>query len=127
MKNKTIAVALIASFLSLAVWRIARSEDANSGFAMDRDHAAAEMRIKLDRAANNVRERLHMSVMIEASDDPVEEAEIAELYRSGWIIDATVDQVEAAIKAAVATPTLEDDIAARILAHRASCRYFFKE
>ena len=84
------------------------------------------LRRALDRASSEMRRRLHMPVMLEVSDDPSEEAEIMELYRSGWIVEATVDEVEAAIDAAAATPEIEDDIAARILAHRASCRFFYK-
>ena len=91
------------------------------------DKKSAAMRVKLDRASAKVRDRLHMSCMIEVSDDPAEEAEIAELFRSGWIIEATVEDVEAARQAATATPGLEDDAAAQALAHRASCRFFFKE
>jgi hypothetical protein len=71
-----------------------------------------------------VRTRLRMPAMLQVSEDPSEEEEIQELYRSGWIIEASLEEVEAAIKAAAATPSPDDDVAAKILAHRASCRFF---
>ncbi len=136
MKSKKILFACACSgaiLLGLRVFALPdKAGDASTDNAATIENAtstemAAEMRVKMDRAAANVRERLHMSAMLEVSDDSAEEAEIAELYRSGWIIEATVEEVEAALKAAAATPSLEDDIAAQILAHRASCRFFFKE
>lgn len=132
MKSKQILLALACCGSLLFGLRLFALPEKTGEVSPDKSEAAsaaeaAEMRTKLDRAAKNVRDRLHMSAMIEVSDDPGEEAEIAELYRSGWIIEATVDEVEAALKAAAATPALEDDVAARCLAHRASCRYFFKE
>jgi hypothetical protein len=87
----------------------------------------SELQDKLDLAAAEIRDRLGMPAMLEESGDPAQEAEIAELHSSGWIVEATVDEVAAALDAAKATPTPDDDVAARILAHRASCRYFFKE
>lgn len=124
MKSHKVLLALMFSGEILFAQRVCALPDKTGEASVDK---AAETRVKLDLATKNVRERLHMSAMLEASDDPAEEAEIAELYRTGWIIEATVEQVEAALKAAAATPSLEDDVAARVLAHRASCRYFFKE
>lgn len=87
----------------------------------------SQMGAKLEQASSEVRARLHMPAMLEMTDNPADDAEIAELYQSGWIIDATVEEVEAALKAAAATPGPEDDSAALVFAHRASCRYFLKE
>lgn len=85
---------------------------------------AQALQTRVARQASDVRNRLHMAAVVSVGDDPGEEAEIAELYRSGWIIDATVDEVEAALQAAAATPSTADDVEAKELAHRASCRFF---
>lgn len=85
------------------------------------------LRRALDAASSEIVARLHMPAMLEVSDDPGEEAEIMELHRSGWIVEATVEEVEAAMKAAALTPGLDDDRAARTLAHRASCRFFYNQ
>lgn len=126
-RRKTLVALLLAGLSAVAVCAVAIPSSSPAPVSEPTAEQAAELRAKLDRAANDVRDRLHMPAMLEISDDPAEEAEIAELYRSGWITEATVEEVEAALKAAAATTTLEDDVAARILAHRASCRYFLKE
>jgi hypothetical protein len=51
---------------------------------------------------------------------------IDDAYNEGIIVDATLEEVEAALAAAAATPGFEDDIAAKRLAHRGSYRYFGK-
>lgn len=116
----------IASGASGSRPRAAADVDSPAG-PSGHDAGAVEALRKLDAATEKVRGRLRMSAMLEAGVDPAMDAEIEEFYRSGWIIDATVDEVESALEAAAATPSTEDDVKAQILAHRASCRFFVTE
>lgn len=70
-------------------------------------------------------ERVGMSAPMELPE-PGEHDFIAKAKEMGWIIDTTLEQVEAALKAAAATPSAEDDIAAMRLAHRGSYRFFMR-
>ena len=132
MKSKSILLALACSgallfglrgFALPAITGETSTEKAGETSA----EKTAEMRAKLDKAEKNVRDRLHMSAMLEVTDDAGVEQNMAYLHRSGWIINATVEDVEAARKAAAATPSLDDDKIAEELAHRASCRFFYSE
>lgn len=126
--KKTISALACSGAILFGLRGFALPEEAGETFAEkpQSSECSAEVRGKLDRAAAKVRASLHRSSMLEASDDPAENAEIEELHHSGWIIKATVEEVEAALQAAALTPTEEDDVAARILAHRASCRYYLE-
>lgn len=126
VKTKT-ALTMIPLFVALAWSAFAQSDIPAPGTEADENAAAVAAEAKLDQAVAEVTTRLHMPAMLEISEDPAQEAEIAELHQSGWIVDATVDEVESALQAAAATPELEDNIAALILAHRASCRFFVEE
>jgi hypothetical protein len=137
MKNKTIAVAVIASFVSFAVWRIAKSEDANPGLAMKPDGTSevslsdqtisetAEARAinAMEREQRRIAERVGMSAPMEIElvngVDPIQE-----IMNDGFIMEATLEEVEAALSAALKTPTLNDDKAAHRLKHRGSYRFF---
>lgn len=70
--------------------------------------------------------RLGMSAPMELPDDGVTDF-VKTAMDEGWIIEATLEEVEAALKAAAATPSREDDIAAMRLAHRGSYRYFLED
>ncbi|GAA5121172.1 hypothetical protein JIN84_00345 [Luteolibacter yonseiensis] len=113
---------------AILIWTAAAQADLETGGGDGPTSGPdSEVQARLEQAASEIRTRLHRPAMLEVSDNPADEAEIAELYHSGWIIDATVDEVEAALQAAEATPEPEDNVAALILAHRASCRYFLEE
>jgi hypothetical protein len=60
-----------------------------------------------------------MEQQLENGLDPVEEAR-----ENGFIIEATLEQVEAALAAAATTPDLEDDKRALDLKHRGSYRFY---
>lgn len=124
MKFSTRAVLAIFPLSAVLIWTAAAQTDLGSDGG---DASATETQEKLEHASSEVRTRLHRPAMLEVSEDPGDEAEIMELYNSGWIIQATVDEVEAALQAAAATPDTEDDRAALVLAHRASCRYFLED
>jgi hypothetical protein len=81
----------------------------------------AEVAMKED--IQDVQERVHMAApmeqQLENGLDPVEEAR-----ENGFIIEATLEQVEAALAAAATTPDLEDDKRALDLKHRGSYRFY---
>lgn len=92
------------------------------------DHQAAVSRMK-DRK-NEILSRVGMSAPLDATEttDPSSGADsIQELYDSGFIIPATLEDVEAALHAAAQTPETEDDTAALILMHRGSYRFFLNK
>lgn len=125
MKSLRFPLALVIAGASLFALRgLAFSPDPTETSAQQ----AAEMRVKLDHAASEIRTRLNMSSALEILPEEENEENIpAKLLEEGWIVEASVEQVEAALKAAVATPETTDDIPAARLAHRASCRFFFKD
>lgn len=87
-------------------------------------------REKMDRKAEKIRNRLGIPSPLDASQtaDPLTGYDpMMELYESGLIVPATLEQVEAALKAAAATPDPEDDRAALILKHRGSYRFFVND
>jgi hypothetical protein len=83
--------------------------------------AAAIQRMETEQ--ERISERLQISAPMEVElvngVDPVMEA-----YENGFIIEATLEQVEAALAAAAKTPDLEDDLKALELKHRGSYRFF---
>ena len=92
------------------------------------DHQAAVGRMK-DRKMK-ILSRVGMSAPLDATEttDPITGVDsIQELYDSGFIIPATLEEVEAALKAAAMTPETEDDTAALILRHRGSYRFFLNK
>jgi len=126
MKITTKTVLSFFPLSAVLIWTAAAQT--NTGSDAGQEPAQdAEMQERLETASSEVRTRLHRPAMLEVSEDAGDEAEIMELYNSGWIIKASVAEVEAALQAAAATPDVEDDRAALILAHRASCRYFLED
>lgn len=88
------------------------------------DQARVQM---MKQQEKRIIERLGISAPLDADEttDPATGVDsIQELYDSGFIIPATLEQVEAALTAAALTPDPEDDKAALILKHRGSYRFF---
>ena len=88
---------------------------------------AVEARIaRMEEEQKRIADRLGMSapMEIELIDgvDPVMEA-----MQKGLIIEATLEEVEAALAKAAATPDTADDIEAHRLKHGGSYRYFVPE
>ena len=85
--------------------------------------AAPSEEVQLAQDIKEVETRVGMSAPMEAEIingvDPV--AESADL---GWLIDVTIDQVEAAVDSAAATPGNDDDIEAMRLKHQGSYRFY---
>ena len=84
---------------------------------------ADQAEVAMEEDIQDVQERVHMAApmeqRLENGVDPVEEARA-----NGFIIEATLEQVEAALAAAAATPDLEDDKRALDLKHRGSYRFY---
>jgi hypothetical protein len=90
-----------------------------------RDDQAAIRR--MDARKMEILSRVGMSAPLDATEttDPVTGVDsVQELYDSGFIIPATLEDVESALHAAAQTPEAEDDTAALILMHRGSYRFF---
>ncbi|MES2995810.1 MAG: hypothetical protein V4733_03275 [Verrucomicrobiota bacterium] len=83
--------------------------------------------VAIRAAEDDIRRRIGMPVQLVAGVDPGMDAEIEEMRRTGWLVDVTVEEIEAVLQAAAATSEIEDDQAATELAHRASCRFFLNE
>lgn len=81
---------------------------------------------QMNREEAEIGSRLKMSAPLELhlinGKDPLGEA-----IDKGLILDVTLEEAEAAIQAAAATPDPEDDTRASELAHRGSFRFFPQE
>lgn len=154
MKSKSIFIIAVASSLvalSLLGWRAVagietkgtsasrmvaanakisvRAENSKSSPLLETDVPSAPvskaLREEIDFAASAIESRVGVSAcleLLEEGNNAIEEA-----YDSGWIIDVSLEDVEAALEAACKTPELEDDIEAARLAHRGSYRYYYKQ
>jgi len=80
----------------------------------------------LEDAKAEVQDRVDMSAPMELPEEG-EEDFVAIAEKEGWITDVTLEEVEAALNAAKATPSKDDDIAAMRLAHRGSYRFYVDE
>lgn len=96
--------------------------DAN-GSAKASEIAKTAAIVRMEKEQARIAARLGMSAPMEIETvngrDPV-----AELIQSGFVIEATLEQVESALAAAAATPDPEDDQYALELKHRGSYRFF---
>ncbi len=81
---------------------------------------------RMEAERKRIAERVGMSAPMEVElvngKDPIREA-----VENGFIVEATLEEVEAALAAALRTSDLEDDIAAQRLKHQGSYRYFEPE
>lgn len=87
---------------------------------------AARRIARMEEEQKRIADRLGMSAPMEIElvngIDPVTEA-----LNDGFIVEATLEEVEAALAKAAATPETTDDVEAYRLAHRGSYRYFEPE
>ena len=94
----------------------------DSPVATEEDAAVARM----EEQKAEIITRVGMSAPMELPEAG-EEDFIEKAREEGWMIEVTLEEVEAALKAAAATPSHEDDIAAMRLAHRGSYRFYLDE
>ena len=118
MKNRIIPILVAAMALTAVAWSaIAISTEEPSTAEKTKSH---------DRMVSkqaDIIKRLGMSAPMEIPAAG-ETDFVTTAVEEGWIIEATLEEAEAALKAAAATPSNEDDIAAMRLVHRGSYRYF---
>ncbi len=109
---------------SLAVLGVAALVFASpdSPVATEEDAALARMESKKE----SIIQRLGMSAPMELPEAG-EEDFITKAQEEGWMIEVTLEEVEAALKAAATTASIEDDIVAKRLAHRGSYRFYLDE
>ena len=76
------------------------------------------------RIEKEIESRIGLTTSLTQGIDPESDDEIEEMRESGWLVDISVAEVEAAILAARRTPGKDDDLAAWKLACRVSCRFY---
>lgn len=81
---------------------------------------------RMDSRKKSILKRIGMSAPLERPD-PGQPDFVADAQETGWIIESTLEEVEAALHAAGSTPSNEDDIAAMRMAHRGSYRFFLDD
>lgn len=100
------------------------SEDRNRDSPLD-----PQLLQRMEAQRENIISRLGMSAPLDAdetTDHTTGIDAIQELQETGFIIPATIEEVESALRAAAETPDPEDDQAALILKHRGSYRFFLQ-
>ena len=130
MKPNSILFSLvIASSLALSWGVLSFAEGTSENTPMSRTPSEDDLRNNLSLGAMEKEQKMivdrlqisaPMELELENGIDPV-----AEAVENGFIVEATLEEVEAALAAAAATPELDDDQAALTLKHRGSYRYFF--
>ncbi|MFK7849666.1 MAG: hypothetical protein AB8D78_01710 [Akkermansiaceae bacterium] len=122
---------------AFSAWEMASSQTSNSSSEVQADGNTRAEALREDREnqttknhvnarAKEITRRIGVSTAFssgENSDSSTDAASLRELEESGFIIPATLEEVEAALKAAALTPETEDDKAALILKHRGSYRF----
>lgn len=86
----------------------------------------ADLGAVIDQRVQEIRARVGMSALLE-QPGPGEHDVIQDLLDAGQIVEATLEEVEAALAAAKATPEREDDLKAMKLAHQGSYRFFLED
>lgn len=127
MNHRNLIVVIAISATSILGWSVRgapASEPDGSTESVKKEETGAIQRMKAEQKL--ISERLHITAPMEIEFvngiDPVMEA-----YENGFIIEATLEQVEAALDAAANTPDEEDDLEALELKHRGSYRFFSSE
>ncbi len=86
----------------------------------------ADNHSRMEQKEEVIRQRVRMSAPMELPEEG-EEDFVALAEKEGWIIEATLEEVETALSAAKATSSKEDDAAAARLAHWGSYRFYLDE
>jgi hypothetical protein len=136
MKHRILPLFALCSLAALA----SSAEESKTGTTTNQESSVPTERIsgaedqsltlQMKQQESRIVHRLGMSAPLDAAEttDPATGVDsIQELQDSGFIIPATLEQVEAALKAAAHTPDSEDDKAALILKHRGSYRFFLSK
>jgi hypothetical protein len=130
MKIKILKLLTLSSLVVLASSAAEFSEESEgveSLLEMEVQRAQRAAIRRMEARKMEILSRVGMSAPLDATEttDPITGVDsVQELYDSGFIIPATLEDVEAALHAAAQTPEAEDDTAALILMHRGSYRFF---
>jgi hypothetical protein len=126
-----IALSISAIFGWSAITRASQTEASTAkdiapstpdqAFPVDSDRVA-----QMDREINRIASRLGVSAPMEDSQ-LIDSREIQRMADEGFIVDVTLEEVEAAVSAAAKTPETGDDIDALVLKNRGSYRFFAPE
>ena len=118
MKKYFIPIFAVVSALTFVAWSaIAASTTEATTLEKEKLHA------RMVSKQAEIYKRVGMSAPMELPE--VGESDfVTTAMEEGRIIEATLEEVEAALIAAGATPSRQDDIAAMRMAHRGSYRYF---
>jgi hypothetical protein len=134
MKHKILPLSALCSLAVLA----SSTEESGTitgpapAIAAEREAIGADQELsrRMRSQQEIISRRLGISAPLDAAEttDPATGIDaIQELYDSGFIVPATLEEVEAALEAAAQTPEPEDDQAALILKHRGSYRFFLNQ
>jgi len=124
------AFGFMAAVAAYALEKAVTSPSALPPAAVESPAAQITAEKKMNRKAEKVRSRLGIPAPMDASEttDPITGYDpMLELHQSGLIVPATLEEVEAALEAAAATPDPEDDRAALRIKHRGSYRFFLND
>lgn len=120
MKSRTVALISLTVAVTTVTWS-AIAFSAEPSTVKKTDTAAL-----MDSKKAEILKRVGMSAPME-QPEAGEEDFVAEAQKNGLIIEVSLEEVEAALKAAAATPSHEDDIVAMRLMQWGSYRFYLDE
>jgi hypothetical protein len=117
MNMKITAPAVLACFplSAILIWSAAAQSDPVPSES-EPFLAQTEAEARMEDRKEDIAERVGMSAPLELPEGGERDV-VAEAMADGHIIEATLEEVEAALNAAKLTPETEDDVAAMNLAH----------
>lgn len=119
MKTKNSLSRKLSKILLLAAFPVLAQNPQPDAENRNEDVNRAAMKEAVAEVYERVQMSAPMAVEIEAGVDPVEEA-----VDLGLIVEVSLEEVEAALAAAAATPDPQDDLVAMDLRHRGSYRFY---
>ena len=126
MKSKIILTGSTITLLAPVVWAAIALSAEPPATGKDQLAKNAALLVRMDAKKADILKRAGMAAPLELPEAG-EEDFVAQAQAEGRIIEVTLDQVEAALKAAAATTSTIDDAAAMKLAHWGSYRFFLDE
>jgi len=111
---------------AILIWTAAAQTDPDQSNPTPEEAAQSEAVARMEQREAEILERVGLPSHL-ALPAPGEEDIAAVALERGLIVEATLEEVEAALNAAKATPELDDDFEAMKLAHRGSYRFFLDD
>jgi hypothetical protein len=123
MKSNHLYSTVAVLSVTIVSWNVlagpSRTESSETSISLEKTASVLRMEAEQGRIAKRIGMSAPMEIVELDGSDPVDD-----LMKSGFIIEATLEQVEEALAAAAATPDPEDDKLALELAHRGSYRFY---